>query len=144
MKFSCNDYRISYQGLLCTLLAWVALVGNASSVAADMPGESLRCIHPTQLREVKIIDNKHIAFEMNNHEVYVNTLPHPCPGLTPNKAILYKPTLDQLCNVDVVTVLESFGHGFMQGAGCGLGNFELMSKEEGATLLGKKPRGPRY
>jgi hypothetical protein len=132
------------RALAATLLVYGSMAGSATSNAANAPEATLRCVNLSQVRELKIIDNKHIAFELNNHEVYVNTLPHACPGLAPNKAILYKPTMNQLCNVDVITLLESFGRGFTQAGSCGLGNFELMSKEEGATVIGKKPRGPRY
>ena len=131
---------------LCATSASAAPSASAepSASADEGVGESARCISLPLLRNVKILDRQHIAFELNNHLVYVNTLPRPCPGLTPNKAILYKPTLNQLCNVDLITVLESFGSGFFQGASCGLGKFEPMSKADGAAVLGKKPRGPRY
>ena len=115
-----------------------------TAAASAQPDQPLHCIDLIQLREAKVLDKQHIMFETSNRRTYMNTLPHPCPGLDRDKPFLYRPTMHQLCDLDVITVLESFGGGFTTGASCGLGKFEPLAKDEAAGMLRKSPRGPRY
>jgi hypothetical protein len=47
---------------------------------------------------------------------------------------MYKTSLNELCNVDIITVLNSVGSGFLPGISCGLGNFYPITKENADTL----------
>lgn len=58
------------------------------------------------------------------------TCPADVSGLRRNDTIMYRTVLNQLCNIDVFTVLENIGGGFMPGASCTLGMFYPVSQEE--------------
>ncbi len=50
---------------------------------------------------------------------YMSTLPHKCPGLSKHDTIMYETSLNQLCDLDTITVLNQIGGGFMRGPTCG-------------------------
>ena len=91
-------------------------------------GEPIDCIMPHMLRSTHVRDDKTIDFEMNNGTIYRNTLPYSCPSLGFEERFAYKLSTSQLCAVDIITVLQSFGGGLSQGASCGLGKFQKMEK----------------
>lgn len=91
-------------------------------------GEPISCIMPIQLRSTRVIDNQTIDFEMNNGTIYRNRLPNSCPGLKSEERFSYRISTSQLCSVDIITVLQSFGSSLSQGASCGLGQFQKMEK----------------
>lgn len=102
--------------------------GKAKAAELVPVGEPVSCIMPSQLRSTRVIDDQTIDFEMNNGTVYRNRLSHRCPGLKMEERFAYKISTSQLCSVDIITVLQSFGGGLSQGASCGLGTFQKMEK----------------
>lgn len=92
------------------------------SVADDAGGDK-RCIQIIQISNSRILDNRNILFEMSLGPDYLNTLPNACPGMGRNKAIMFVTSLSELCDLDMITVLDQVGGGFMRGATCGLGKF---------------------
>ncbi|HEX7781749.1 MAG TPA: hypothetical protein VF509_02980 [Sphingobium sp.] len=91
-------------------------------------GEPIDCIMPNRLRNTNVRDDRTIDFVMNNGDVYRNVLPNSCPSLGFEQRFSYRLSTSQLCSVDVITVLQTAGGGYMQGASCGLGKFQKMSK----------------
>lgn len=89
----------------------------------ELLGDSEDCVYLNRIDRTEVIDPQTVVFHMNGGEVYANRLPHRCPGLRHNKAIMYKTSLSKLCKVDVITVVEDMGFGLSQGASCGLGSF---------------------
>ena len=108
--------------------ALAAKDGKAKAAELVPVGEPVSCIMPSQLRSTRVIDDQTIDFEMNNGTVYRNRLPYSCPGLKMEERFAYKISTSQLCSVDIITVLQSFGSGLSQGASCGLGTFQKMEK----------------
>ncbi|MEZ5559822.1 MAG: DUF6491 family protein [Pseudomonadales bacterium] len=114
---------------LCAGLV-LATWGTIAS-AAEMSVEPERCIQLSRVKTTEILGNRQILFELQNGRHYLNTLPYPCPGMRRGTTLLYRTSLDQLCSVDVVTVLETGGGGgFWPGASCGLGTFEPVDEGE--------------
>ncbi len=72
---------------------------------------------------------------MRGDEVYRNDLPHSCPGMRRNDTLMYRTSVGQLCNVDIITVLEDWGFGFAPGASCGLGMFHPITEEIADELM---------
>ncbi|MBB6122308.1 hypothetical protein [Sphingobium subterraneum] len=91
-------------------------------------GAPVDCIQLQNIRSSHVKDDRTIDFEMNGRKIYRNTLPYSCPGLKSEEKFAYKTSLSQLCSVDIITVLQSFGGGLSQGASCGLGKFQPMEK----------------
>ena len=92
------------------------------------------CVDLRGIRDVRILDTAHIVFEMNGRERLLNTLPHPCPGLRHGSPFMYRVSGSQLCNLDLITVLEPVGSGFLPAASCGLGDFEAITTDDEKVL----------
>ena len=125
----------------------VALLTAAAAVAgAEEAGESVdpkpvHCIDLIRIQQSDIIDNRHMVFRMVNGDLYLNTLSHACPGLRKNEPYMFRTSQTRLCDLDIITVLNTYGFGFTPGASCGLGTFEKVTKEqvELVKIAAKKP-----
>ncbi len=125
---------------LCVLLMSAALLAtNAMAATSNEPEtkestneepKAVRCIDLKRIKTSEILGSQHIVFEMSNRERYMSTLSHPCPGMRPNTPYLLRPSTGRLCDLDIITMLNSTGFGFMPGASCGLGPFEPVSAEQ--------------
>lgn len=91
-------------------------------------GKPVDCIQLRSIRNSNVRDDRTIDFEINNREIYRNTLPQSCPNLGFEKRFSYRTSLPQLCSVDIITVLTNNGPGLQPGASCGLGQFQPMRK----------------
>jgi hypothetical protein len=47
---------------------------------------------------------------------------------------MYRTSIGQLCDLDIVTVLDNRGFGFTTGVSCGLGLFYPLTEEEAENL----------
>jgi hypothetical protein len=102
---------------------------RAKQLAAYEPsGKPISCIRLTDIRNTNIIDNRTIDFHVGGKKVYRNVLPHSCPSLVSEDRFSYRTSLSQLCSVDIIRVLHNYGGGLQEGAGCGLGKFQPMTK----------------
>lgn len=118
--------RSTRRTLPAMALLAAALVGGHAGAqdATDM----VNCVSLSQVDRTEVVDDTTILFYMRGNEIYRNVLPHRCPGLRRDEAFMYRVTTSQLCNVDVITVLDRIGAGFMPGASCGLGKFQPISE----------------
>ena len=107
-------------------LAFLGALVMPAALAEEDPEQDKTCLRLVSIDSVEAIDNQHIRFEMVNGDTYISELPNKCPGLYRNKAIMYKTSLSQLCDLDIITVLDQSGGGYERGASCGLGKFVLM------------------
>jgi hypothetical protein len=98
-----------------------------------MIGDPKNCVSTHQIRSTKIIDNSTIDFKMVGGKTYRNSLPYSCPGLRRDDAFSYKTSTSQLCNVDIIRVVENYGGRLQEGAGCGLGKFQEIKKLTSAS-----------
>jgi hypothetical protein len=103
---------------------------RATELAAWVPdGEPVSCIDRARLRETRVLNDSTIDFVMNNGTRFRNTLPNRCPQLGFNEAFGYQTSINQLCNVDIITVVQTTGTP-NRGASCGLGLFQPMKRAE--------------
>jgi len=91
-------------------------------------GEPVNCIMPSRIRSTHVWDDQTIDFKMNGGDVYRNTLPYRCSSLGFEQRFSYKLSTSQLCSVDIISVLHSYGGGLQQGASCGLGKFQKVEQ----------------
>lgn len=107
-------------------------VATSPALAKPKPmvgdGEPRTCVELNQIRSTRVQDDRTIDFEMNNGSVLRNTLPNRCPGLGFERAFSYRTSINRLCNVDIVTVINQ-GGGSPRGASCGLGLFQPVKPE---------------
>lgn len=82
------------------------------------------CISLTRIERTDVVDERTILFYMTGRAIYRNSLPLRCPGLVSEDRFMYRVTMNQLCDLDVITVLYDAGFGLVEGPSCGLGKFE--------------------
>jgi hypothetical protein len=115
---------------------------TASAQDLDEAGAE-RCINIHRIRNTEVVDDSNILFYERGDRVYLNRLPHRCPGLRVNRTFMYRTSMSQLCDLDIITVLYDQGFGFMPGASCGLGRFYPITMLEADAMLeqrsGKTP-----
>lgn len=96
---------------------------------------AVQCVRVTNIDAIDIVNDRTLIFRMRGDEVYRNDLPHSCPGMRRNDTLMYRTSVGQLCNVDIITVLEDWGFGFAPGASCGLGMFHPITEEIADEML---------
>ena len=109
--------------IILLLLAVPATAADKSAWQAARPsGRAVSCLQTTQIRETRVRDDQTIDFYLRNGRVYRNTLPQSCPQLGFERRFAYRTSINQLCSVDIITVLRLPPTG--AGPSCGLGEFQ--------------------
>ena len=121
------------------LLAAIGSIGilALSPVQAEDIDNDENCIPIQHISNISVLGKQHIVFEMQPGKNYLNTLARSCNGLRKDKPIMYKTSISQLCSLDIIHVLESYGGGYQQGAACCLGKFSPASDDEVKALKAK-------
>ena len=114
-------------GLCCPAMAEESEAESGPSAIDMLLGESERCITMSRINRTEVIDDSTVIFYLNGGDIYVNRLPHRCPGLRSRQAFMYKNTTNTLCNVDTIRVLDNMGGSLRPGVACGLGEFHPVS-----------------
>ncbi|MBQ0760939.1 MAG: hypothetical protein KBT72_14880 [Zhongshania sp.] len=125
---------------LCLPLTLQADEQEPNKYMSLVSGTPERCVNLRRIDQMDVVDNRTILFYMNGKEIFLNDLPYPCTSLSRHKTVMYRTSLSELCNVDVITVLNTIGSGFLPGASCGLGHFHPITKEN-ADQIKKQSRG---
>lgn len=98
----------------------------AAGADDDAPPARVHCVDLKRIDRTEVVGDRTILFYLKNDAVYQNRLPHPCPGLKNDRPFMYRVMVNQLCDTDVVTVLERWGFGFTPTASCLLGPFDAI------------------
>lgn len=122
----------SLTGLLAASLPIFAI--GDTGLENNSPPVSGLCFNVSRIHNTEVLDNQHILFEIAGGEKYLNTLPQRCGGLNTTSALSYRESIHKLCDLDIVTALESIGGEYTAGPSCGLGPFSPISDEELNTL----------
>ncbi|WP_417318489.1 hypothetical protein [Emcibacter sp.] len=93
----------------------------------ERTGEIKRCVSVSFIDHTQVLDDWHIIFHMKGKKIYLNKLPRRCHRLGFERSFAYKVSVNQLCNVDMITVFDNSG---IPGPRCGLGDFEELKKKE--------------
>lgn len=117
----------------------VAMPGVAG--AEDQKSDAEHCVSLRRIDRTEIVDDRNILFHMRGDEVYLNRLPHKCPGLRSNDPLMYRSAIGQLCDLDIITILHDSGFGFRSGPSCGLGMFHPISETEAQQLTADRDEG---
>ena len=120
--------------IIASALAAGSMAFAAEKASKDEPyqiktvGEPESCIRRSSIRSTDVIDDKTIDFKMNNGDIYRNRLPNKCSGLGFEDAFSYKTSTNQLCNVDIIHVLDQTAGRLDTRGACGLGKFQKIEK----------------
>jgi hypothetical protein len=120
------------KAVLCILAVGLASSGFAITYAKDrkpaagvsVVGAAKSCVPIRSIRSTAVVDDSTIDFKMVGGKTLRNHLPLSCPGLKFQDSFSYRTSLSQLCNVDVIRVVQNYGGGLQEGAACGLGKFQ--------------------
>lgn len=135
-------------GKSCLLVLVLVFSATGASRAQDDAGnrnndndreerdmDAVQCVRIASIDQIDIADEGTLIFRMRGDEVYRNELPHHCPGLRRDDTLMYRSSVGQLCNVDIITILNDWGFGFAPGASCGLGMFHPITEEIADELM---------
>lgn len=124
-------------------LAACSTLSLSATAIADQGTQTApkRCINTRLIQNTHVLDDQNILFYMRDGKIYHNHLSSACPGLRHNP-FMYSIPMTQLCNIDIITVLEYRIFGFERGPSCGLGDFTPVTKET-AQQMRKAASGKR-
>lgn len=130
-------YAIMLIALIITACASTEETGDAEASATDLlldlsqfdSDEGEFCIPLMRMDSMKVLSDRAIEFRMKGGETYINILPNKCPGLRPNRTIMYQTSQSRLCHVDIIRVMEPYPGGLQPVVSCGLGRFHLVPSD---------------
>lgn len=112
------------------------------SLADEVIFEAQDCISTSRIRRTDVLDDQTIVFFMHGSDIYLNKLPHRCNGLRRSDAFSYEVRTSQLCHVDMIRLIDTFGGEIRRGVACGLGKFRPITEEQLLVLRDKGPVEP--
>jgi hypothetical protein len=115
---------ILFAAIAATAFSGAVIAKKREVPAAREIGKPISCIQLSSIQESRVRSDSVIDFRVNGRKWYRNTLPHSCPSLGFEERYSHRTSINQLCSVDIITVLHSYGGDLRQGAGCGLGKFQ--------------------
>jgi hypothetical protein len=123
--------------VICGLVVAVGAAGAepTTPATASPTAKAEHCLPLKSIRNTRIVDDSNVLFYTNGSNVYKNQLPHRCSGLRSADTFLYRTSQSELCNLDIITVLNRIGSDFTPGPSCGLGLFEPIDKAAAEALL---------
>lgn len=117
--------------LVMTTSAGAFLLGRDSDKAQETlskyerTGEMVSCVQLRQIEDTDALDDYTLLVELRNGDMYLNELSGRCIGLEREQRYVHQTTMTRMCRGDIIRVLDSFGN---ERGGCGLGDFEKLSK----------------
>ena len=103
-----------------------------------------RCISTGNIRDVEVLDDRHVTFRVRRNEYYLVQFEHRCPGLRRNRPVMYESNSSRLCVHDGIRALYERGFGgYDPGMRCSIPGFQSVTREQVDGLkavLRKKPK----
>ena len=96
--------------------------------------EERNCISTHRIRNVKVLDEHHVVFNMRRNKRYLVQFKHRCFGLKPNQPVSYEVNSSQVCKFDSIQGLEDFAGRLQAGQRCRISGFQSISEEQVTVL----------
>ena len=96
--------------------------------------EERNCISAHRIRNVKVLDEHHVIFNMRRNKRYLVQFKHRCFGLKLNQPVSYEVNSSQVCKFDSIQGLENFAGRLQAGQRCRISGFQSISEEQVAVL----------
>jgi|TARA_B100000315_G_scaffold126124_1_gene115902 hypothetical protein len=108
--------------------------------------ESPRCLRLHRIRDVKVLDERHVAFQTGRNQFYLVQMQRRCPGLTRDTTIAYSTGSGRVCQLDSLYAVIRFGPMTERmGPPCLIPGFQEITREQLTAIrdsLRKVPRQP--
>lgn len=133
-----NSQAISF-ALIASLLATITTFAPAVASSEEHRSEAEHCLSLKMIDRTDVVSDQGILFYTKSGDIYLNKLPHRCPGLAFEDSFMYRTSIGQLCDLDIITVLDDIGFGLTSGVSCGLGQFHPVSEEDVKEIRAESP-----
>lgn len=100
---------------------------------AEDYGEQETCIQNRNIRDTRILDDRHIVFEMPGKTYYLVQFKHRCPQLRRSSTLIYETRASRLCRLDYIKATNSLDRGWV-GPPCSIPGFIPITVEQVALL----------
>lgn len=120
---------------VCLLLLSVSGPSLADEVEDE---EARRCIQVRTIRSTDVLDDLNIFFYMRGKAIYHNILPRHCKGLSRDRRFSFTSTVNRLCYLDSIRILQDSGWGLQEGRSCQLGYFHPVTEEDIELIVERK------
>ncbi len=114
----------------------------SSNADEDVYGDSPRCIAVRRIRGSTVLDDRHVALQMSRSKYYLVQLRSRCPQLERNSTISYETRTGQLCALDSIRAVISFGGAPRMGPPCQIPGFQEVTREQ-LVAIGEELRASR-
>ncbi|MEJ2087549.1 MAG: DUF6491 family protein [Gammaproteobacteria bacterium] len=100
---------------------------------AEGYGDPEVCIQNRNIRDTRILDDRHIVFEMPGKTYYLVQFKHRCPQLRRSSILIYETRASRLCRLDYIKAGNSLYRGDV-GPPCSIPGFIPITVEQVALL----------
>ena len=97
--------------------------GSVFDIGQFEDDEGRACVPLVSIDSTKILGDRAIEFRMRGGKSYINILPQRCIGLRPHRILSWETSQSELCNLDIIRILDQIGGGLQRVGACGLGKF---------------------
>lgn len=106
----------------------------SSNVDEETYGDAPRCIAVRRIRGSTVLDGRHVALQVSRNSYYLVQFRSRCPQLERNSTISYETRTGQLCALDSIRAMISFGGGPRMGPPCQIPGFQEVTREQLAAI----------
>jgi hypothetical protein len=94
-----------------------------------------RCLRLHKIRNVKVIDERHVAFQTGRDEFYLVQMEYRCPGLERNATVAYSTNSSRVCQLDQLHAVIRYGPTTERlGPACSIPGFQAITREQLTVL----------
>jgi len=108
-----------------------AILNEASD--SEGYGAMERCISTRSIRSTRVLDDRHVVFELPSKTYYLVQFQHRCHQLRRNSSITFETRGGQLCRLDSIRAIDNFRAGSI-GPPCSIPGFYEVTADQVALL----------
>lgn len=106
----------------------------SSNADEETYGDAPRCIAVRRIRGSIVLDDRHVALQVSGSSYYLVQFRSRCPQLERNSTISYETRSGQLCALDSIRAVISYGGAPRMGPPCQIPGFQEVTREQVAAI----------
>ena len=111
----------------------VETILNTTSEKSDYIDER-RCIQSARIREIEVLDDRHLVFRMSRDQYYLVQFDRRCPTMNRYSTIAYESTGTRVCALDSIHPLNGVGRGGSFMISCQIPGFQGIDPDQLSLL----------